>query len=51
MLAGLPADAARLQRYRDLGLARVVVALPSEKRDRILPLLDYWAGLIRRFAK
>jgi probable F420-dependent oxidoreductase len=49
-LFGAPADAARVARYRDLGLARMVVALPSEKRDRILPLLDYWAGLIRRFA-
>src|SRR3954453_7525327 len=49
-LFGAPADAARLERYCDLGLARIVVALPSEKRDRILPLLDYWAELIRRFA-
>jgi alkanesulfonate monooxygenase SsuD/methylene tetrahydromethanopterin reductase-like flavin-dependent oxidoreductase (luciferase family) len=50
-LFGAPADAARLARYRDLGLARIVVALPSAKRDQILPLLDHWAGLIRRFAE
>ena len=32
--------------YRDLGIARVVVSLPSAQADRILPILDRWAELI-----
>jgi hypothetical protein len=31
----------------DLGIARMVVMLPSEKPDQILPILDRWAALIR----
>jgi probable F420-dependent oxidoreductase len=49
-LFGAPLQAALLARYRELGLARVVVALPSAGRDQILPLLDLWVSLIRRFA-
>src|SRR5437899_2096990 len=40
----------RLKRYRDQGIARVVVSLPSANRDEILPVLDRWAGLIRQTA-
>jgi alkanesulfonate monooxygenase SsuD/methylene tetrahydromethanopterin reductase-like flavin-dependent oxidoreductase (luciferase family) len=40
-------DADRLKRYRDLGIERAVVSLPSEKADTTLPLLDRWADLIR----
>jgi probable F420-dependent oxidoreductase len=40
-------DADRLKRYRDLGIVRACVSLPSEKEDTILPLLDRWATLIR----
>jgi probable F420-dependent oxidoreductase len=43
---GAPEDLDRLQRYRDLGIARVVVSLPSAQADRILPILDRWAELI-----
>jgi hypothetical protein len=43
-----PEDAGQLARYRDLGIARVVVMLLSEERDKILPILDRWAELIRR---
>jgi probable F420-dependent oxidoreductase len=39
-----------LTRYRDLGIARVVVALASAKEDKILPILDRWADFIRRVA-
>jgi probable F420-dependent oxidoreductase len=49
-LFGAPPEAARLERCRELGLARVVVALPSARREQILPLLDHWVSLIRRFA-
>ena len=47
-LFGAAEDADRLARYRDLGIARVVVMLPSESRDKIVPTLDRWAELIRR---
>jgi probable F420-dependent oxidoreductase len=43
-------DAGELARYRDLGIARVVVMLMSEQSDKILPILDRWAELIRRTA-
>ncbi len=49
-LFGVAEDADRLARCRDQGVARVVVMLPSENRDKILPTLDRWAGLIRRTA-
>jgi probable F420-dependent oxidoreductase len=45
-----PEDARELLRYRDLGIARVVVFLMSEESDKILPILDRWAELIRRTA-
>ena len=45
-----PDDLDQLKRYRDLGITRVVVALASDKKDKILPILDHWADLIRRVA-
>jgi probable F420-dependent oxidoreductase len=45
---GADEDADRLDRWRDRGVARVVVSLPSAGRDEILPVLDRWAELIRR---
>jgi probable F420-dependent oxidoreductase len=47
-LFGAPEDAHQLARYRDLGIARMVLMLPSGESDRILPILDRWAELIRR---
>jgi hypothetical protein len=44
---GAPEDPERIKRYRDAGVARTVVSLPSEKADTILPLLDRWAALMR----
>jgi probable F420-dependent oxidoreductase len=41
-------DAGQLARWRDIGIARAVVMLPSEPSDKILPVLDRWAELIRR---
>ena len=38
-------DASVLERYREAGVARVVLRLPSEPRDRVLPLLDKYAAL------
>jgi probable F420-dependent oxidoreductase len=43
-------DEGELARYRDMGIDRVVVMLLSEERDKILPILDRWAELIRRTA-
>jgi probable F420-dependent oxidoreductase len=43
----VPEDADRLARYRDLGIVRVIVSLPSAKADEVLPILDRWAALIR----
>jgi alkanesulfonate monooxygenase SsuD/methylene tetrahydromethanopterin reductase-like flavin-dependent oxidoreductase (luciferase family) len=43
-------DEGELTRYRDVGVARVVPMLLSEERDKILPILDRWAALIRRTA-
>jgi hypothetical protein len=43
-------DEGELARYRDMGVARVIVMLLSEERDKILPILDRWAALIRRTA-
>ena len=47
---GAPENLDRLKRYRDQGISRVVVSLPSAKADEILPVLDRWAGLIRQTA-
>jgi probable F420-dependent oxidoreductase len=47
---GLGGDLCRLERCRELGVARVVVSLPSAGADEILPILDRWARLIERVA-
>jgi probable F420-dependent oxidoreductase len=44
---GAAADADTLKRYRDLGVARVTVSLPSATADQILPVLDRWQALMR----
>jgi probable F420-dependent oxidoreductase len=44
---GAPAEPDRVKRYRDAGVARICVSLPSEKDDTILPLLDRWAAMMR----
>jgi len=45
---GVPQDEDTLKRYRDMGVARCVVACPPEPADKILPLLDRWVDTIRR---
>jgi probable F420-dependent oxidoreductase len=42
-----PADRAVLDRFAAAGLTRAILRLPSEPRDKILPLLDQYAKLIR----
>ena len=43
-------DEGELACCRDMSVARVVVMLLSEERDKILPILDRWATSIRRTA-
>jgi probable F420-dependent oxidoreductase len=45
---GVSEDLDRLKRHRDLGIARLVVDLPSARADEILPILDRWGELISR---
>ena len=45
---GVAEDLDLLQRHRDLGIARVVVNLPSARAGEVLPILDRWAELIER---
>jgi probable F420-dependent oxidoreductase len=45
---GAGEDGDRLRQWRDRGVARVVVSLPSAAADHVLPVLDRWAELIRR---
>ena len=47
---GVPENLDRIKRYRDQGIARVVVSLPSANDEETLPVLDRWAGLIRQAA-
>jgi hypothetical protein len=47
-IGGATEDLTRLQRMRELGVARVNVSLPPEGKDQLLPVLDRWAGLIRQ---
>ena len=46
----VPASLERLQHYRELGVARVVISLPAAQEDEIVPILDRWAPLMRAMA-
>ena len=37
-----------MKRYQDLGVARVVFNLESEKADTVLPVVDAWSALMRQ---
>lgn len=39
-----------LRHYQELGVERAVLAVPSEARDKVLPVLDQYAALIPKFA-
>ena len=47
-LFAVPEELETLKRYRDLGISRVVVSLPSEDAGKTLPVLDRWAEIIRQ---
>jgi probable F420-dependent oxidoreductase len=44
-----PPDLALIESYAKLGVEMVYPSLPSEPADKILPMLDQWAELVRRF--
>jgi alkanesulfonate monooxygenase SsuD/methylene tetrahydromethanopterin reductase-like flavin-dependent oxidoreductase (luciferase family) len=44
---GAKADRETLDRYRDAGVGRVILRLPSEPRDDVLALVDRYASLAR----
>jgi probable F420-dependent oxidoreductase len=44
---GAAGDPALLDRYRGVGITRAILRLPSDGRDKILPLLDQHAKLLR----
>ena len=46
-LFGVGMNADGLKRARDAGVARVVFGVPAEARDKVLPLLDKGAALMR----
>jgi probable F420-dependent oxidoreductase len=45
---GLGEDLDRVKRLAEMGVARVVAALPSEKTDTVLPIVDRWTKIIRQ---
>jgi probable F420-dependent oxidoreductase len=45
---GAKPDAASVERYAAAGVTRLIYRLPSEGRERVLPLLDEYARLISR---
>jgi probable F420-dependent oxidoreductase len=47
-LGGAPDDADKLKRFRDMKIDAVNVTLMSETKDKLLPVLDHWAGHIRQ---
>ncbi|MCX7384608.1 MAG: LLM class F420-dependent oxidoreductase [Alphaproteobacteria bacterium] len=49
-LFGATEDVDTLKRNRDLGVVRTTVSLDSEGPDKILPILDRWAAIIRQLA-
>ena len=44
-LGGAPEDPNTLERYRELGVARVNFPVPPAKSDEVLPILDRLAKL------
>jgi probable F420-dependent oxidoreductase len=41
-------EADLMRRYEDLGVSRVVFSVESEKADKVLPVIDGWAALMRK---
>ena len=41
-------DLDRLRHYRDIGISRVVITLPSAGPGQVMPIIDRWADLMQR---
>jgi len=49
VIGAQPPDIALIEKYQALGVEMVYPSLPSEPADKILPMLDQWAEIQRRF--
>ena len=47
-IGGQAPDVDLIKRYDDLNVTRVSTSLPSEKADKILPILDQWVAIMRQ---
>jgi hypothetical protein len=45
---GAAAEPATLDAWAAGGVTRAILRLPPEGRDKVLPLLDQWAKLVRK---
>jgi hypothetical protein len=45
---GAGPDPATLDKWAAGGITRAILRLPPEGRDKVLPLLDQWAKLIKK---
>jgi probable F420-dependent oxidoreductase len=45
---GLGEDIDRVKRLAEVGIARVVPMFPPEKADKVLPMIDRWANIMRQ---
>jgi probable F420-dependent oxidoreductase len=43
-----PEDLDTLKKYKDMGVARALVQLPSASTEEVMPILDRWAELMHR---
>jgi probable F420-dependent oxidoreductase len=44
---GVPADEQKIAYYRDAGVDRITFAVPPAERDKVLPLLDRYASIVK----
>ncbi len=49
VIGAQPPDPTLIESYAKLGVDMVYPSLPSEPADKIMPMLDLWADLMRRF--
>jgi probable F420-dependent oxidoreductase len=47
---GVPDEETTLRQYQEIGVERAVLAVPSDGREQVLPLLDRYAALLPKFA-
>ncbi len=47
---GVPGEETTLRQYQEVGVEWAVLAVPSEGREHVLPLLDRYAALLPKFA-